>query len=118
MYKMSVFSLDDWPHHKEYLIQRYNISECYYQGYQEPPPSYKAKEVWWQIMTLRLAFFISFSIICLLGEWAVNFLFFDVPEDVQIREGRDKYLAKRALYHNNAKYHDSSSEARGSKKDV
>ena len=78
-------------------------SWCRYAGYHESTYPYARSIDYWLVMTVRLAFVICFVIFVLLLSRAIAYMIPDVPESLDLKVKREKWLANEADKEHRAK---------------
>uniref|UniRef100_A0A8C6YJX4 Anoctamin n=1 Tax=Nothoprocta perdicaria TaxID=30464 RepID=A0A8C6YJX4_NOTPE len=84
--------------HAPWDFVQQNNSACRYQAFRDLDGNFSS--TYWQLLTIRLGFIIAFEHVVFFIAGLIKLLVPDIPESVEVKVKRERYLAKEALAEN------------------
>ena len=99
-WSLSSFNVKDYTNHSKPFNPTYagipEQAQCRYPGYRNPYHPYKHTIVYWEVLSIRLAFVLCFVVGIGFFEWMFSALVPDVPRSLELKIKREEYLASMA----------------------
>ncbi|NXA52392.1 ANO7 protein, partial [Nothocercus julius] len=84
--------------HAPWDFVQHNNTACRYRAFRDPDGNFSS--TYWQLLAIRLGFIIAFEHVVFFIARLIELLVPDIPESVEIKVKRERYLAKEALAEN------------------